>query len=274
MADQPMQKPLQAIFFFSVVSIAGGILILHLPAAHPVVIFGSVFIAASIMYMAMAWTLFQVNVPAKVLFSIIAVALLVRLSFITASPIGSEDAYRYIWDGKVETSGTNPYLYTALDTRLNVLHSPLLPAAMNHADLKTIYFPLSEWIFYSCYQLSGEAIWGYKAIFLLAEDRNVRCSFFFSPPCSTCRGNLFCYTLYALSQFLNLPSMHTLMPSVCPSSSFALFFYLKEKNILSYVLLGLSMSIKPVGLIVLPPYSSWKKAGATNCMPWQSHWRR
>ncbi|MGA9407564.1 MAG: hypothetical protein WBW71_10570, partial [Bacteroidota bacterium] len=169
MADQPMQKPLQAIFFFSVGSIAGGILILHLPAAHPVVIFGSVFIAASIMYMAMAWTLFQVNVPAKVLFSIIAVALLVRLSFITASPIGSEDAYRYIWDGKVETSGTNPYLYTALDTRLNVLHSPLLPAAMNHADLKTIYFPLSEWIFYSCYQLSGEAIWGYKAIFLLAE---------------------------------------------------------------------------------------------------------
>jgi len=107
------------------------------------------------------------------------------------------DAYRYIWDGKVQANGINPYVYTAHDARLDFLHSPLLPAAMNHADLKTIYFPLSQWIFYSCYQLSGEALWGYKAVLLIAEIGSVAALFFFSP-CSTYRGSMCCCTHYAL----------------------------------------------------------------------------
>jgi len=184
MVDYRMQKSLEAVFFFSVASIVAGIMLLHLPTAHPVVIFGAVFIAASILYAMMSWTLFRVEISRAALFSIIVVALVVRLSFISGSPIGSEDAYRYVWDGKVQANGINPYLYTARDARLDFLHSPLLPAAMNHGDLKTIYFPLSQWIFYSCYQLSGEALWGYKAVLLIAEIGSVAALFFFSP-CST-----------------------------------------------------------------------------------------
>ena len=44
-----------------------------------------------------------------------------------------------------------------------------------------------------------------------------------------------------------------------PLFLFSLLFYLKERKILSYILLGLSMSIKPVGLIVLPAMFFFEK---------------
>ena len=163
-----MQKNSPAFLFSSSTSIVLGILFLHIPSARPVVMFGTVFITVSVMYLIMAWTLFQIEVPKKTIFAIIAISLVVRLSFLTEYPIGSEDAYRYLWDGKVQAYGINPYLYSAVDEHVSFLHSPLLPAAMNHANIKTIYFPLSEWIFYSSYLLSGEALWGFKTVLLIA----------------------------------------------------------------------------------------------------------
>jgi hypothetical protein len=258
MVDYRMQKSLESVFFFSVASIVAGIMLLHLPTAHPVVIFGAVFIAASILYAVMSWTLFRVEISRAALFSIIVVALLVRLSFISGSPIGSEDAYRYIWDGKVQANGINPYLYTAHDARLDSLHSPLLPAAMNHADLKTIYFPLSQWIFYSCYQLSGEALWGYKAVLLIAEIGSVAALFFFLSMLNIPRKYVLLYALCPLPIIEFAVDAH-LDAAGLPLFLFSLLFYLKQRKILSYVLLGLSISIKPVGLILLPAMFFFEK---------------
>ena len=253
-----MQKKLSILFFFSIISIISGILLLHLSTAHPVVIFACMFIVASVMFTVMAWTLFRVEVPTKVLFGIVAVALIVRLSFVTTSPIGSEDAYRYVWDGKVEASGTNPYLYTALDSRLDSLHSPLLPAAMNHADLKTIYFPLSEWIFYFCYRLSGEALWGYKMVFLLAEAGTIAALFLLLSLLHIPQKFILLYALSPLPIFEFAIDAH-LDAVGLPLFLLSLLLYLKERKTLSYILLGLSMSIKPVGLILLPALFFFEK---------------
>lgn len=253
-----MHKPLRAVFFFSVASMAAGILLLHLSTAHPAVIFGTVFIAASVMYVGMSWSLFRLEISGAALLSILVVAMAVRLSFIAGSPVGSEDAYRYIWDGKVQANGINPYLYTALDPRLDSLHSPLLPAAMNHADLKTIYFPLSQWIFYCCYQLSGEALWGYKTVLLLAELGTVAGLFLFLSMLNIPRKFILLYALCPLPIMEFAVDAH-LDAVGLPLFLFSLLLYLKERKILSYVLLGLSMSIKPVGLILLPAMFFFEK---------------
>ena len=257
-----MHKSQRTLFIFSAASIAAGILLLHLPAVHAVVLFGYVFMAASILYAAMSWTLFRVEISDAVLFSIIVVAVVVRLSFITGSPIGSEDAYRYMWDGKVQARGINPYLYTALDSHLDSLHSPLLPSAMNHADLKTIYFPLSQWIFYFCYQLSGEAVWGYKAVLLIAETGTISALYLFLPILGIPRKFILLYALCPLPIIEFAVDAH-LDAVGLPLFLFSILFYTREKKILSYILLGLSISIKPVGLILLPAMfffeNGWRK---------------
>ena len=265
-----MHKSQRTLFIFSASSIAAGILLLHLPAVHAVVLFGYVFMAASILYAAMSWTLFRVEISDAVLFSIIVVAVVVRLSFITGSPIGSEDAYRYMWDGKVQARGINPYLYTALDSHLDSLHSPLLPSAMNHADLKTIYFPLSQWIFYFCYQLSGEAVWGYKAVLLIAETGTISALYLFLPILGIPRKFILLYALCPLPIIEFAVDAH-LDAVGLPLFLFSILFYTREKKILSYILLGLSISIKPVGLILLPAMfffeNGWRKKLNTVLFP-------
>ena len=256
--DSLMHKSLEAVFFFSAALIAAGILLLHLPAAHPVAIFGTVFIAASILYVVMSWALFRVEISGAALFSIIVAAIVLRWSFITVSPVGSEDAYRYIWDGKVQAQGINPYLYTALDPQLNSLHSPLLPAAMNHADLKTIYFPFSQWIFYCCYRLSGEALWGYKAVLLIAEIGSIAALYFILAMFGVPRKFILLYALCPLPIIEFAVDAH-LDAVGLPLFLFSLLFYLKERKLLSYILLGLSMSVKPVGLILLPAMFFFEK---------------
>ena len=244
MVDYRMQKSLEAAFFFSVASIVAGIMLLHLPMAHPVVIFGAVFIAASVLYAVMSWTLFRVEISRAALFSIIVVAVVVRLSFISGSPIGSEDAYRYIWDGKVQANGINPYLYTAYDARLDFLHSPLLPAAMNHADLKTIYFPLSQWIFYSCYQLSGEALWGYKAVLLFAEISAIAALYLFLSMLTIPRKFILLYVLCPLPIIEFAVDAH-LDAVGLPLFLFSLLFYLKRKKILCTSFSGFQYRLNP-----------------------------
>jgi hypothetical protein len=167
-----------------------------------------------------------------------------------------------LWDGKVQTFGINPYLYAPISDSLNHLHSALLPESINHPEMKTIYFPLSQWIFFICYQLSGEAIWGIKLILILTEIATI-------------------IGLILLLVRLELPSKFVLFYALCPLPIFqfaidahldglgfplfifSLLLYLRRRMMLSLFLLGLSISIKPIGLILLPILflceRTWKK---------------
>ena len=49
-----------------------------------------------------------------------------QLPGVLVAPQSSSDAYRYVWDGRVQLSGTSPYRYVPLDDRLAGLRDPLL----------------------------------------------------------------------------------------------------------------------------------------------------
>lgn len=246
-----MKSPLSTFFAVAVSGIALPFLFLHAPFSHPALLFGAVFIVSSGFYIAMALLLPRITISGSGLLATLAIAFVLRLSFVGMDPIGSEDAYRYVWDGKVQANGLNPYLYPATDPHLAFLRSPLLPAAMNHADLRTIYFPLSEWIFYGCYVVSGESLWSYKLVYLAAEALTIFGLFLLLRGAKIDRKFLLLYALcplpiieFALDAHLDAIGLPLLI--------FALFFYRTDRPILSYFVLALSISIKPVGLILLP----------------------
>lgn len=54
------------------------------------------------------------------------VALAVQLPGVLTPPRTSSDAWRYVWDGRVQLSGTSPYRYVPLDDRLAGLRDPIL----------------------------------------------------------------------------------------------------------------------------------------------------
>ena len=228
-----------------------GLLLLHVLPFHRAVTYAIVFVSTSLVYLWVARVLFISDPSPRFLFFAVAAFFLVRLSFLTLDPIGSDDVYRYMWDGKAQSSGINPYAYAPNAPELGSLHTLLLPASVNHPDMKSVYFPVSQWMFYGGYLLSGESVWGYRLIFLVAEILTV-------------------LGLFSLVSRLHVPRKFVLLYAVCPLPIiqfaldahldglglpflvFALVSYLDGRKVLSYALIAVSISIKPVALLLLP----------------------
>ena len=58
--------------------------------------------------------------------AVVVAAALVQVPGLTRPPWSSSDAYRYVWDGRVQLAGTSPYRYVPLDDRLAGLRDPIL----------------------------------------------------------------------------------------------------------------------------------------------------
>ncbi|MBI4064585.1 MAG: DUF2029 domain-containing protein [Elusimicrobia bacterium] len=76
---------------------------------------------------------------------IFAFAVLFRLTLLWTPPM-STDIYRYVWDGRVQQAGINPYLHSPLAPELKFLRDDL-HSSINHPGLSTIYPPLAQWTF-------------------------------------------------------------------------------------------------------------------------------
>lgn len=61
-------------------------------------------------------------------------AAVVQLPGVLVDPRTSTDAYRYVWDGRVQLSGTSPYRYAPLDDRLAALRDPVLFPGLTSSD--------------------------------------------------------------------------------------------------------------------------------------------
>lgn len=58
--------------------------------------------------------------------AVVLLAAVVQVPGLCVPPRISSDAYRYVWDGRVQLSGTSPYRYAPLDDRLARLRDPIL----------------------------------------------------------------------------------------------------------------------------------------------------
>lgn len=228
------------------------------------------FTGTSLLFCWMCLVIKRIEVPGNWLMIGIGISLLIRLSFVTSAPIGSDDIYRYMWDGRVQSAQIDPYLYAPDTSALKALHSTLLPAAVNHPDMKTLYFPFSEWIFFACYQLSGEAVLGYKLLLLAAEGASLLALFQLLTAFGIQKKFVLLYAFCPLP-ILQFGLDGHLDALGFPFLLFGLLFYFRGRMIPALVLIGLSMSIKPVALVLLPILffleRSWKQRLATIVIP-------
>ena len=102
---------------------------------------------------------------------VLAAAAGMRVLTLAAPPLLSTDLYRYVWDGRVQAAGINPYLHLPADPALTGLRDTASgPDAIypniNRADTApTIYPPAAQAIF-AAINLAWPTIWGVKAAML------------------------------------------------------------------------------------------------------------
>jgi alpha-1,6-mannosyltransferase len=79
---------------------------------------------------------------------ILATAALLRLGALAAPVYLSDDVYRYIWDGRVQAAGINPYRYIPTDTNLAPLRDEAVFPNINRNNYApTIYPPAAQMLF-------------------------------------------------------------------------------------------------------------------------------
>ena len=90
----------------------------------------------------------------RALATILIVGVAVRCLLLPGTPV-STDLFRYIWDGRVQAGGFNPYLYIPSDAAVSGLRDSAIYPNMNRADYAPgIYPPTAQIVFYLITRIS------------------------------------------------------------------------------------------------------------------------
>ncbi len=88
------------------------------------------------------------------------IGLILRISFLPALPLLSDDFYRFAWDGLLLVKGVNPYEYLPIEAyHLNLLGEENWLNQMNSAHYPTVYPPVSQAFFGFFGFLAGENLY-------------------------------------------------------------------------------------------------------------------
>ena len=119
-------------------------------------------------------TYFAASVVAKhparsTIWVVLVGATLMRLPLLVEPPYLSSDMYRYVWDGRVQGNGINPYLYVPAAPELAKLRDNAIYPNINRADFApTIYPPTAQMVFWLITRF-GDSVLAMKLGFLVFE---------------------------------------------------------------------------------------------------------
>jgi hypothetical protein len=86
---------------------------------------------------------------------IVALAVATRLLLVAQDPFLSTDIYRYVWDGRVQAAGINPYSLFPADDALKPLRDNTIYPHINRADYAvTAYPPVAQMFFLAVTRIS------------------------------------------------------------------------------------------------------------------------
>ena len=100
---------------------------------------------------------------------VLAVALACRLLVVADMPTLSDDAYRFVWDGRVQAAGVNPYAHAPASPGLFDLRDYRIFPEVNRPHTRTGYPPTNEVALYAVNRVAGEGTTQVKLAFVAIE---------------------------------------------------------------------------------------------------------
>jgi len=132
-------------------------------------------VVQSVIYLAVAWLSLRSSDSRSILVLGLVFAALFRLAIIFSPPNLSDDIFRYIWDGRVQAAGVNPYRYIPAEEPLAQLRDDQIYPHINRREtVRTIYPPVAQAAFLFITRFSESVTWmkaamvGFEAIAIWA----------------------------------------------------------------------------------------------------------
>ncbi len=158
-----------------------GALSLHVPGADSVgtplrtSIFVGLLGAGTVVYLTATRLVLSCALPAHAFWLVLGVAVLLRVLLLPAPPFLSSDVYRYVWDGRVQAAGINPYVYVPAAPALEGLRDAAVFPHINRATYaRTVYPPAAQLLFALVGRLGG-GVTGMKLAMLCCEAVAMSC---------------------------------------------------------------------------------------------------
>jgi Gpi18-like mannosyltransferase len=93
-----------------------------------------------------------------------------RAALVPSDPdLLSTDMYRYVWDGRVQQHGINPYAYAPSAEQLSTLRDDTIYSRMNRKEYPTIYPAGAQLFFRLFHGLVGDSVAGFKGMLVFFE---------------------------------------------------------------------------------------------------------
>jgi alpha-1,6-mannosyltransferase len=107
--------------------------------------------------------------PRAALAVIAGVAVALRLAVLPVAPHLSTDAYRYVWDGRVQAAGINPYRHIPTDPALESLRDAAIFPNINRADYAPTIYPPGAQILFQLVARISDSLLAMRLAFVLCE---------------------------------------------------------------------------------------------------------
>src|SRR2546421_12812721 len=133
---------------------------LHSRGVTDIVWFIKLALVQSAFYLIAVWLIVRAQSARSTLLFVLLFAVIFRLSIIFAPPYLSDDIYRYVWDGRVQAAGINPYRYIPADEHLQSLRDEEIYPKINRRDYAhTMYPPAAEAYYFLATRISESVTW-------------------------------------------------------------------------------------------------------------------
>src|SRR5215216_7866775 len=132
----------------------------HAKGVPDLVWFLKLVVVQIVIYLAVVWLSLRTSDSQTFLVLGLGFAALFRLSIIFSPPYLSDDIYRYVWDGRVQAAGINPYRYIPAAPELAQLRDDAIYPKINRREIAhTIYPPVAQVVFLLTTRISESVVW-------------------------------------------------------------------------------------------------------------------
>lgn len=183
---------------------------------------------------------------------ILAGALLMRLALLFVEPYLSTDIYRYVWDGRVQWAGINPYRYMPAAPELSHLRDAAIFPNINRPDYAvTIYPPVAQAVFLAITRILGESVVAMKLGLVAFEAMTVAALIAVLRRLGRPLTRVAIYAWHPLAIWEIAGHGHV-DGAMCALLMAGLLLYLRGRTLLAGAVVTLGALIKPTALLALP----------------------
>lgn len=215
--------------------------------------FVAVVLAQGLLYLIALRRIGRIPPSRAILAIVLAVAALLRLLLLFEDPLHSTDVYRYVWDGRVQAQGINPYRYVPADPALSALRDQAIYPNINRADYAVTIYPPAAQVAFRLFTRFEESLLAVKLGWLALEAAMMVVLVRLLTRAGRSPAELLLYAWHPLPVWEIAGDGHV-DAGMAAFLVFALAAWAGGHRLLTGVLLAASVLFKPLTLAALPAF--------------------